>query len=168
MAAQNLKQLLDFETQFETALAGIVEDELEIAASVIHLTLDQDEMATPRVEITVEINEAQDQPTLRSTPAVLDYSRYSGTVTMVVVSDATIIGSQTTHREYRAKLRAAMLISRVDFNAVNLPYYEVVYLRPTGTNYETDGMHAMSTLTFEMNFVIKPDAWPVPPEPEEE
>lgn len=168
MPAQNLKQLLDFETQFETALAGIVEDELDISASIIHLTLDQDDMETPRVEISIEINEALDQPTAHSDPAVLDYSRYAATLNMAVITDATIAGTASTHRHYRAKLRGAMLQSRVGFNSTNLPYYEVVYLRPLQTAFSVDGMHAVSEMSWQMHFVIKPDAWPVPPEPEPE
>lgn len=41
-----------------------------------------------------------------------------------------------------------------------LPYYDVKYLRPTSTNFEIDGDLAVSTLSYDIQFVIRDDAWP--------
>lgn len=52
----------------------------------------------------------------------------------------------------------------VDIAAISedpvLPYYDVNYLRPTGTQYEVEGDVAMSALSFQMNLAIRNDAWP--------
>tara|TARA_R110002153_G_scaffold108403_1_gene248728 strand:- start:3260 stop:4090 length:831 start_codon:yes stop_codon:yes gene_type:complete len=39
----------------------------------------------------------------------------------------------------------------------SIKYYDVNYCRPTGTNFEVDGDLAVSTLTYEINFVIRND-----------
>lgn len=41
-----------------------------------------------------------------------------------------------------------------------LPYYDVNYMRPSGTNFEIDGDLAVSTLSYQMNVVIRNDAFP--------
>jgi len=41
-----------------------------------------------------------------------------------------------------------------------LPYYDVNYMRPTGTTFEQDGDLAISTLSYAINVVIRNDAWP--------
>lgn len=41
-----------------------------------------------------------------------------------------------------------------------LPYYDVKYLRPTSTSFEMDGDLAVSTLSYDMQFAIRNDAWP--------
>jgi len=40
-----------------------------------------------------------------------------------------------------------------------LPDYEVKYMRPSGTDFETDGDLAISTLTYELKFTINPDSY---------
>ena len=40
-----------------------------------------------------------------------------------------------------------------------LPYYDVVYLKPGSTDFETDGDLFISSLNYEMKFNIKLDAW---------
>lgn len=166
-AAPDLKTLLDFETQIETACAGIIEDALDIAAASVNITLDQDSLVTPRVEVAFEVGEALDAPVPRNgTQAKIDYDKHTGTLSLRLVTDGSINGTQTDHRHKRALLRAAFLISDVDFNAVNLPYYEIRYLRPTGTTFSVDGEHQISDLTYEVQFGFTGTAWPAPPAPE--
>ena len=38
-----------------------------------------------------------------------------------------------------------------------LPYYQVKYMKPSGTDFEVDGDLAVSTLTYEIQFTINPD-----------
>lgn len=40
-----------------------------------------------------------------------------------------------------------------------LPYYDVVYLKPGSTDFESDGDLLISSLNYEMKFYIKLDAW---------
>ena len=40
-----------------------------------------------------------------------------------------------------------------------LPYYEVKYVKPAGTDFEVDGDLAISTLTYDMKFTINPSAY---------
>ena len=47
-----------------------------------------------------------------------------------------------------------------DGDTTILPYYDVKYLRPTGTDFEIDGDLAISNLTYAVTFSIKEDAFP--------
>ena len=168
--APDLKTLLDFETQIETACAGIIEDELDISAASVNITLDQDSLVTPRVEVSFEAGEALDAPVPRNqTGAKIDYDKHTGTLTLRLITDGSVNGTQSDHRQKRGQLRAAFLISEVGFNEVNLPYYEIRYLRPTGTAFSVDGDHQVSELTYQVEFGFTSDAWPDPePEPDPE
>ena len=40
-----------------------------------------------------------------------------------------------------------------------LPYYDINYMRPVGTSFDVDGDLAISTLSYQINLVIRDDAW---------
>lgn len=173
MAAPDLEALFDFETNFELAAQSFIEADLGVPVSIIYRTLEQDEFDFPRIHVQFEVGEALDPPVKRQDGvAELAYGKYQGTMTLTIVSDGTDSGSEIEHRSNRAKLRAAMEIGADNFTSeINgspiLPYYEVNYLRPTGTILEVDGESIQSTLSYSIFFSIRDDAWPEPePEPE--
>lgn len=166
MAAQNLEELFDFETNFELAAQSFIEQELDIPVSMIYRTLEDDDFEFPRIHVQFEVGEALDPPGERfDGVAPLAYVKYGATMTLRIVSDATQVNSELAHRSNRAKLRAAMEIGASNFTTtINgepiLPYYEVNYLRPTGSTTEAEGDAIESTLTYQIFFSIKADAWP--------
>lgn len=161
MAAPNLQTLLDFETRFETAAETFLATATGLTTGTVYRTLEQDEFVCPRLEVMFEVGQAFDPPDERSTSdATLTYRKYEGTLTVKVVSEGTIAESYTGHRTYRAEVREALLISGSNFNATTLPYYDVQYMRPTGTVYDAEGNEQVSTLTYEIRFAIRNDAWP--------
>lgn len=275
MAAPDIDTLLDFETNVENAAQIFLATDTGLSASSINLTLDQDDLELPRLEVRFDLGEALDPPDPKTTgSADLEYRKYSGVLNVMVMTRATLDGSETSHRSYRAKVRSALMLNALNFSggtpdaivvegagtdgadavyprngeangypryvgssedfqaillqgdgteweikvdqgnrlyestgsftatpdlaegwdadlALNpaptvryatwadidaagidpltvpllagteyLPYYDVNYLRPTGTDYSIDGDIAASTLTFAMNLCIRNDAWP--------
>lgn len=162
MAAPDLETLLDFETNVEDAAQTFLASETGLAASKINLTLDQDTLQTPRIEVKFDVGEALDPPDMKDpgTSSELEYRKYTGTLNVMVMTRASKNGSQTDHRTYRAQVRAACLLNASNFSATTLPYYDISYLRPTGTDYTIDGDLAVSTLTFDLRLQIRTDAWP--------
>lgn len=254
MAAPDLETLLDFETNVENAAQMFLATDTGLSTSSINLTLDQDELELPRLEVRFDMGEAIDPPDPTTTSSGdLEYRKYSGTLNVIVMTRATEDGSETSHRIYRAKVRKSLLLNADNFTTlpdVNvsgftitgptdgsaggytqvadvmsrfaadkgdyavdwngslwrvrddglsetlwtssedvaypwlvtnwtqvdglgdapslesltgtnvLPYYDVNYLRPTGTDYSIDGDIAASTLSFSINICIRNDAWP--------
>ena len=166
MPAPNDETVLNFETNFETAATTFLATDTGLAASSIYATLDQDTFVVPRIELMFEVGEALD-PTLPkfSGSSALEYLQHRGTLTIRIVSDASISGTEANHRTIRSKVRKSMLLNSLNFTTPDgdstiLPYYSVQYMRPTGTNYEIDGDLAVSNLTYSIVFSIKDDAFP--------
>lgn len=120
----------------------------------------------------------------------LEYRKYSGSFSIQIVSDASIDNTQTEHRTLRAQVRAAMLLNaenwtktffvgtyllpdgtsvyeRPDGESLYyrseqqvLPYYDINYMRPVGTEYVIEGDLAISRLSYEMNLAIRNDQFP--------
>lgn len=166
MPAPDFTTLLDFETNIETAATTFLETDTGLTASSLFATLDQDTFVVPRLEIMFEKGEALDPPTPQTAnSSQVEYMQHKGVLSIRVVSDASVADTQTTHRQLRGKVRTSMLLNAQNFTTPSggstvLPYYEVKYMRPTGTTYEVDGDLAISSLTYDMTIAIKTDAFP--------
>jgi hypothetical protein len=163
MAAPSTEVLFDFETNLETAAKSFLSTATGLPESDIFTTLDQGFYSVPRLEVIAEINEGLDPPIARSLVLdTLDYLNYRATLSIRVVTDALEGGSQTSHRSLRAKARVEMLQNSNNWTTTPelLPYYSIQYQRPIGTSYEVDGELAISTLSYDLAFVIRNDAWP--------
>jgi len=168
MAAPDLETLLDFETNIESAAETFLSTDTGLATSSIFVQLDESDLVLPRLSVMFELGEADDPPDERSsTSPVLAYRKYNGTLTVRVVTRASLDGSNSDHRSYRAKVRKSLLINATNFDTEVstgvsvLPYYDVKYLRPSGTQFDIDGDLAISTLSYEVRFAIRNDAWPI-------
>lgn len=273
MAAPDLETLLDFETNVEAAAKTFLSTATGLAASSAFASLDQDDLVLPRFSVMFELGEALDPTDAKTTgSSELEYRKYTGTLSVMVSTNAAIDGTETNHRSIRAKVRSALLLNALNFSGGTpdamvvedagteaaegiylrdgellvrpvyksatreiawqgsgigwrirrigfltgeydgsdedvlspdlvevwtieagtapaptvrratwadidaagidpltvpilagteyLPYYDVNYLRPTGTTMEIDADIATSTLAYEMNLVIRKDAWP--------
>jgi hypothetical protein len=156
---------LDLETNFEDAAKIFLETATGLSASSLYASLDQDTFTSPRLSIQAEMGGAQDPATVVNGD-VLEYTQYNFSLSISIISDASIDGTQTNHRSYREKVREAMLLNADNWTSLDsnldpiLPFYEVKYMRPSGTSFDVDGDLAISTLTYEIKFDIKPTAFP--------
>lgn len=166
MPAPNDETVLDFETNFETASKTFLETSTGLTAGDTFATLDQDFFVLPRIEVMFEVGEGIDPPAPKTlNDSNVEYMAYSATLIVRVLSDASVSGTQTDHRSIRSKVRKSLLLNSANFTTPDgdttiLPYYDVKYLRPSGTSYEIDGDLAVSTMTFDIRFSIKEDAFP--------
>tara|TARA_R110001606_G_scaffold17764_3_gene68272 strand:+ start:1118 stop:1600 length:483 start_codon:yes stop_codon:yes gene_type:complete len=149
----------DFETNFEKAAKIFLEDATGIPSTSIFSSLDQDQFLIPRLQISAVVGGATDPPTLNNLND-LEYSQYDINLSISIVTDASIDGTHTDHRLYRAQVREAMLLNADNWTTLAvgggtvLPLYQVKYQRPSGTDYEIDGMLAVSTLNYELKFTV--------------
>lgn len=117
MAAPDLETLLDFETNVENAAQIFLATDTGLSASSINLTLDQDELELPRLEVKFDLGEAIDPPDPKTTgSAELEYRKYTGVLNVMVMTRATLDGSETSHRTFRAKVRSALLLNALNFS----------------------------------------------------
>ena len=161
MPAPDLHTLHDYETNFENALKDFLPTDTGLTVTDLFASLDQDSFVLPRLEVMFEAGEAIDPPVkVNLTDDPTEYGKFRGTLTVRILSDASISGTNTEHRELRGKVRASLMIRASNFTNTNLPYYEVNYLRPNGTNYEVDGNIMMTILSYDVMFSFKSDAYP--------
>lgn len=158
---------LDFETNLEAAAENFFTSDLSSLGSIqIVSSLDQDNFSIPRVELNAQIQGADDPPSLDDA-GNFQYTQYNVNFQIKVITDAsddtTILSSGLSsgvyHRRVRRKIRESMLLSSTNFTSSNLPFYEVKYMRPNGTDYEVDADLAISTLSYDIKFCIKSDAF---------
>ena len=162
MSAPDFTTLLDFETNFETAAKTFLATDTGLPTSSLYANLDQDYFTNPRLEIEFVVGEAADPPTPQTVNSSrVEYMQYTGTLNIHVVSDASVDGTHVMHRQLRAKIRRSLLLNAQNFTTPTvLPYYEVNYLRPSGTTFGLEKELATTTLSFEVKFAIKTDAFP--------
>ena len=149
----------DFETNFEKAAKIFLEDATGLTTTSLFSSLDQGNFVLPRLQVNANLQGATDPPTLNDF-GNLEYSQYDMDFSISIVTDASIDGSHTDHRLYREQVREAMLLNADNWSTIDvgggtvLPLYQVKYQRPSGTDYEVDGMLAISTLSYELKFTV--------------
>lgn len=240
----------DFETNIESASIEFLSDATGLSVDSFYASLEQDNLVLPRISVRCEIEGAEDPPTDNSAGDI-EYSQYEATLSIIISSDASVDGTQTSHRDYREKVRRAMLRNSANWSGADLSirgagissvnvgydivgvdndkdqyrsyngdssnkiqirwsgtrweilkeftgiyysseedvitpdlvttweiedlglsptpivssgwdplsYYEVKYMRPSGTDFETDGDLAISTLTYALKFTVNPDSY---------
>ena len=125
-------------------------------------TIQTSNLTTPRVDVRLELGEAIDPPILRgggTSSNSIDYRAFSATFVADVLTD-NAVGQASSHFDYRAKIRVAMMRSADNWGSTNLPYYDLKYLRPSGESYSTDGDFNLTEMSWELIFEIRSDAWP--------
>jgi len=161
MAAPNLETLYDFETNIESAAKTFLETATGLSASSLYASLDQDTYTLPRITINYEDSGAIDPFDLKPDDSGdLEYLKFNGTLQISIITDASQDNTASNHRTIRGKVRGAMMISGDNWTASNLPYYDINYMRPAGTSFDVDGDLAVSVLTYQINVVIRNDAFP--------
>ena len=159
MAAPDLETLYKFEGEFESAAATF----LNTATGIdVNTTLLATTLATPRLDIALELGEAYDPPAPRNggaSPTTVDFRAYNGSFQISVITD-NAVGQVSNHATYRAQVRVELMRSGANWGSGNLPYYDLKYLRPDGETYSTDGDFNVTAMSYTLVFEIRDDAWP--------
>jgi len=167
--APDLRTLLDFETNIEAKAKLVLVSALDVQASAVFATGDQDDLIFPSVGVRLDIEEALDPYDIARTEEPvnndLEYRKFRATMQVRITTDASVNGTETEHRRLRALARAALLRNAGGFS--DLLYYDIKYIRPTQTDFTSDGDAHISTLSYEIHFAIRGDAWPFEAEPDE-
>jgi len=115
--------ILDFETNFETAAKSFLATDLSSYSNLQFVSsLDQANFTIPRVEINVELQGADDPPT-QDQQDRFNYSQYSMNFILRIISDLSDSSADAssgltpaeTHRAIRKKVRESMLLSSDNF-----------------------------------------------------
>lgn len=158
MPAPNLTTLLDFEGQIESAAVTFLEAGLGF---VVARELGDSTLVTPRATVQFQYGGPPDNLDEKATSETeMEYRIISGVVIVQIVTDSSAGQTISQHSEYRAKVREMLLRNATNWNASNLSYYELKYLRPSFTAYATEGDFHITALSYEAKFSIKSDAWP--------
>ena len=162
MAAPNLPTLYQFETAFEDAAVTFLETAVGIECFP---SASQDDFVTPRLAIEFTTGQAEmpiDAP-ISSTPALAlgEYRKHTAEFNVAIVTDSSQGQTRAQHFGYVGKTRAALLRSQTNWNASTLPYYDLKFIRQSGTIRETDGDFQITAISYEIRFSIRDDAFPV-------
>lgn len=165
MPASTVAALLDYETNYENAIAGYL-DNVNALSSVQILTprtllTSEPILTTPRITVSMAITgtNPNQQATRANTSAEYDCHKIGAlTLNCVVRRD----GSGQSMTTVRGGVREAMLSATAALNSNNLPYYQTITLREESSSFgpgvENDEIQA--TLTYGVEFYILPTQWP--------
>lgn len=163
MSAQNVADLYQFEAFFEAAFKAMLEaSELKV---VIPGNL-KFQQARPRVEIELQ-SVAETGDNYDQKPIVSEWRNvgFRGQLSLDCISNAGTgdDGNIGLHRAYVAKVREVMAAAYANGSVIDAhEFYTVNRLTCTGTTptSKPEEGYFMTTLIFEMNWVIRPEAWP--------
>ena len=161
MAAPDLSTLYQFEKNFEDAAVTFLESAVGIECFA---SASLDDFVTPRLNIEFAVGEAElplDAP-ITSVPALAagEYRKHAGEFIVSIITDPTQGQSRATHFSYVGLTRVALLRSQASWDSTTLPYYDLKFIRQTGTLRETDGDFQITAINYQIRFSIRDDAWP--------
>ena len=161
MAATSLEELFQFEPHFEDAAKVFLEADVGIDCFI---SADFDDLVTPRLAIEFTAGEATlpfDDPIV-SVPALAagEFRKYVGDFAVQIVPDPGAGQTRATHFTHVGKTRVALLRSKANWDSTTLPFYDLKWIRQTATERFADGDFQTTTLTFEILFAIRDDAFP--------
>ena len=161
MAASSLADLYSIELHFENAAETFLEADVGIS---VFAQASGEDYVTPRIEIQFLALEATypDDAPITSVPSLAlgEFRKYSGTFEARIVTDDAAGQTRANHFAYVGQARATLLRSADNWDASTLPYYGVKQIRQTGTSRDTDGDLQVTTVTWEVLFSIRSDAFP--------
>ena len=160
MAATDLNDLNNFEYHWETAAVTFLTTDVGI--SVVR-TVTEDSLVLPRIEIQFMVEDAFEPAAPHnggSSSSTLDFRAFNANVQVRVITD-NATGGSAVHATYRSKVRTALMRSGTNWDSTNLPYYDLKEIRPSGTEYDTDGDVNVTQLNYSLVWEIRDDAWPV-------
>lgn len=173
MPALNLRELFDFEGQFETAMQDVLATN-GIAAYISEQAVKLPLISTgigfdvsPALDVLTDIPKPTNWPA--DMPPPQEYFRYTGAIEFRVEvprDDAgnSLPGTASMMSQIRSTLRAAMMRSCAPFTAANLPWYEIGDIKPNGTTSgrASNGVRNIDfcSVRFFVTFEIRPTAWP--------
>lgn len=163
MAAPTINSLLDYETNIEDALATYLAAQIASTQILTTRTLltSQEILTTPRVTIAVQVSGTNAEQQASRTTDGAEYDCHKlGSVSLVASMQRNASGQSMT--TLRGGVRKAMLSATAALNGTNLPYYQIITLREgscsTGINADNDEISY--SITYALEFFIKPDQWP--------
>lgn len=162
MAAPTNAALLDYETNYESAVATYLASVLTGTQIVTPQTIitAEGELETPRVAVVASISGTNpNQQGNRSTDGAEYDSHKLGTLSLACATRRDASGQ--SFGTLRGKVRVAMLRATAALNASNLPYYQTITLREASASMTVDTTNdeIVSTLNYSLEFYIKPDQW---------
>jgi len=161
MGAANLQTLYQFEKAFEDAAVTFLESAVGIE---VFPSASLEELVTPRLDIEFVTGEATlpvDVPIVSSPALSLgEYRKHDAEFTVRVVTDPTAGQTRDQHFTYVGKTRVALLRSQDNWDSSTLPFYDLKFIRQIGTTRETDMDFQVTTISWEIKFSIRDDAFP--------
>lgn len=162
MPAANLSTLYQFEKNFEDAAVTFLESEVGIE---VYASATLEEFITPRLDVEFTTEGATlpvDAPIVSDPDLDLgEYRKHDATFTVTVVTDPTAGQTRAEHFSYVGLARVALLRSSANWDASTLPLYDLKFIRQAGTTRQVDGDFQLTTISYEIKFSIRSDAWPI-------
>lgn len=164
MPAQSIAELLDYETNFEDALATYLRTQLSGVQVLTPRTLitasGASELTTPRVTVQMILGGTYpNQEAQRTTDSAWYDSMKLGQLVLTGVIRRNGTGQSLT--TLRGGVRKAMLAATAALNGTTLPYYQTLLVREGACTMSIGDTNdeLLYSQSYELQFAIKPDQW---------
>lgn len=164
MPAPSIAALLDYETNYEDALATYLDAQLTGVQVLTPRTLitaaEGGELTTPRVTVQMMLGGTYpNQEQQRTTDGAWYDSMKFGTLTLTSVIQRNGSGQSLT--TLRGGIRKAMLAATAALNGTTLPYYQTLLVREGACQMSVGDTNdeLIYAQSYELQFAIKTDQW---------
>lgn len=164
MPASSIAELLDYEKNYEDALATYLAAQLtgvQVLTSRSLLTTSGAELlTTPRVTVAMTLTGTNPNQQANRTTDGAEYDCHKlAQVSLTAVIRRNATGQNLT--TLRGGIRKAMLAATAALNGTTLPYYQTITLREAGATrgFDGDNDEIAYELGYALEFFIKPDQW---------
>jgi hypothetical protein len=171
--APNIATLYDFEGQYETALRNYFANMNVNGQTFGQVVTPQsnlvsaDHLTTPRLQVRVSMTGLgadgsgyKEDFTTSGNLATNYYSHYTAQLTLDVVSSRS--NTSQSHGLLRGATRQAMLEATAIMNNTTVPYYQTVFVTPTGSAQGIDEANdeIQTQLSYALELFIPPSSYP--------
>lgn len=160
MSAPTLAALYDFETQIETAVAGVL---TAGGVTVGGTARGADVLNSPCVEVVCNLNgpwPGGNSTRLFSVGGDYRPDQFSASLLVTVLTDRK--RNASSHGAFRGNVRALLYQFVSKFTGSNLPYLVIMDCTETGSSQSQDESRCLdiTVLSWDVRFAILPTAWP--------
>lgn len=154
--APDIETLLDFESEISNGIAAQFTADL---LPDIKRMQDGDEFLTPSYALKFSSSGVLNGHSVICPDGIERYDCYKGNLSVDIFTHRSV--NKDKHKSYRSGVRKVMLGWRKRFGPEVMPYYEVGDIREGGSSLnKADEETDVTTLTYEIVFQIRADAWP--------
>jgi uncharacterized protein (UPF0248 family) len=147
--------------QFEDAIESAVKSSFNLSNLNCFAQRDGDTVGTPRTFVQFTSGAASDHLSKLLSDGSVRQDMFRGTLQIGIVTNRKN-DTANDHSDIRGTVREILNNFQITITEALLPYHKILRVSETGSTPQvsTEDDHDISQITFDITFIIRPEAWP--------